>query len=105
VYLDNYPCTSIAALIWKTIGKLPAKKAMGTDGIPSLVIKRCTLLVVPCLAIITDRCMSDSEYPAIMIVPGPKVRGSTKDADNRSISPPPLFSKIVEQSIKYAIWI
>jgi hypothetical protein len=49
------------------------------------------------------RCMSDGEYPAIwkeaVIVPVPKVRGSTKPGDYRPISLLPLLSKIIEQSI------
>jgi hypothetical protein len=86
--------------ISKCIKKLSAKKAMGEDGIAAIVIKKCSLVLSPCIAIIADGIMNRGDYPEIwktaVVVPIPKIKGSSKPSDYRPISLLSIISKIVE---------
>jgi hypothetical protein len=35
--------------LFNKINKMPTKKATGSDGIPVIVIKKCSIVLVPCL--------------------------------------------------------
>jgi hypothetical protein len=87
----------------KKISKLSNHKAVGIDEIPAIVIKRCALVIAPCLVEIANRCLTEGVFPTIwktaLVVPIPKRGRSTNPADYRPISLLPLVSKLVESVI------
>jgi hypothetical protein len=96
---DIFPEASVKDFL-KVINKLSNKKAMGIDNIPAVVLKKCVLVIAPCLAFIADRCIREGDFPNIwkkaIVTPVPKVKGSNKHGDYRPVSLLPLMSKLVE---------
>jgi hypothetical protein len=89
--------------LFNKINKMSTKKATGSDGIPVIVIKRCSTVLVPCLVNIVERCLSEGAFPQIwkeaIIVPVPKVKNSPNPTDYRPISLLPVMSKLVESVV------
>ena len=76
---------------------------MGCDEIPAIVLKRCALVISPCLTEIANMCLATGEYPNLwkeaVITPIPKVVRSVSLADYRPVSLLPIMSKIVESHV------
>lgn len=98
----TYPRASPKRILNK-IKKLSTKKSTGIDGIPTVVLKKCALVLTPCIAEITNRCISEGSFPNIwkeaVVVPVPKVQHSSDACEYRPISLLPLISKVVEREI------
>lgn len=83
---------------------MPARKATGNDGIAATILKRCSLVLAPCIAVLSDRILKEGVFPAAwkeaIVMPVPKkVRGSAIPGDYRPVSLLPLLSKIVEKHV------
>ena len=100
--LEEIPQTNAGELS-RIIDKLPMKKAMGKDGISVSVIKNCSLVLVPCLAVLTDRILREGSYPkkwkVAVIVPIAKVASSQNPGDYRPVSLLSILSKVVEKYV------
>jgi hypothetical protein len=98
----NLYSTSVKSML-NNIKNLPIKKASGVDNIPPTFIKKCSLVVAPCLTVIANRCLNEGTFPTAwkeaIIKPVPKVMGSSQCSDYRPISLLPTASKLVERQI------
>jgi hypothetical protein len=76
---------------------------MGRDEIPAIVLKNCSLVIAPCLALIINSILRDGEYPQVwkvaIVIPIAKGKLSSNPADYRPISLLPIISKVVEKCI------
>jgi hypothetical protein len=86
--------------ILKKISTTPTRKAVGVDEISCHVLKNCSLVLAPCIAVIVDRCLAEGSFPEnwkeAVITPVPKVLSSPNPADYRPVSLLPLISKVIE---------
>jgi hypothetical protein len=68
-----------------------------------IIIKKCALVIAPCLTKIAYRCLTEGTFPEAwknaQISPIPKKHGSSNPSDYRPISLLPLLSKFVENLI------
>ena len=78
------------------IHKTSAKKAMGSDTIPTIVVKNCALVLAPCLASIADLILSHGNFPeawkTAIVIPVPKVPASSSPSDCPPISLLPIMN-------------
>jgi hypothetical protein len=87
----------------KIISSMPNSKAVGADGIPMQLLRKCSLVTAPCLAVLANRCIAEGIFPTIWkkatVIPVPKVRSPMKSEDFWPISLLSIASKIVESCI------
>jgi hypothetical protein len=107
------PCTPVTCQLPETtpkmcvlrtlqlIHRLPTRKASGSDDIPAFVVKKCSLVIAPCLTLLADRILEDREYPELwktaLVTPVAKVRVPVEPADFRPVSLLSIMSKIIER--------
>jgi hypothetical protein len=98
----NYQKTCIKYLLRK-ITTTPNKKAPGGDGISMVVLKKCAIVLAPCVVSIADRCLVEGKFPHIwkeaIVCPIPKKNDSSSPSDYRPISLLSTISKLVESLI------
>jgi hypothetical protein len=89
--------------LFKKISSLSNRTSAGQDGLSVRVLKNCALILIPCLVVITNRCLMEECYPSswkeAVVTPVPKVKSSSNPSDYRPISLLSIFSKIVESLI------
>ena len=92
------------ALINKLIDDLDPKKAIGSDGIPSRILKLCKPLVVGPLTLIINESIRKSQVPSIWkaacVTPIPKSNDTSLITNYRPISILPVTSKILERVVR-----
>ena len=101
-YLDNFDISSkkFAAVI----AQLDPSKATGPDGIPVVVLQKCSPELSPVLSKLYPKCVSESCFPSCWefpsVIPVFKNSGERSDPRNyRHISLLPIISKVFESLI------
>ena len=105
-YLDNFDISSkkVAAVI----AQLDPSKATGPDGIPVVVLQKCSPELSPVLSKLFAKCVSESCFPSCWkfpsVIPVFKNSGERSDPRNyRPISLLPIISKVFESLINRSL--
>ena len=105
-YLDNFDISStkVAAVI----AQLDPSKATGPDGIPVVVLQKCSPELSPVLSKLYAKCVSESCFPSCWKFPSviPVFKNSGERSDPRNYRPTsllPIISKVFESLINRSL--